>query len=133
MKILKTKYAKTHHFSCDCPMNILLLAENTYHLALYNFLTCGIRSCARCVDCIMQHGARSLVNWFILRLAAPKSLFKALQRSKKVQEARKDSLMKLRRALMMLFFSLTSYGESTHHYNIFHSKGTFPPLAITIF
>lgn len=91
MKILKAKYAKTHQFFYDCPINILLLVEHAYCLALYNFPICGVRSCARCVESVMQHRARRLVNWFILRLAAPKSPFKALQRPKKLQEVKKLS------------------------------------------
>lgn len=93
MKILKAKYAKTYPFFYDCPINILLLVEHTYHLAVYSFTICGIRSCVRCVECVMQHRARRLVNWFILRLAAPKSPFKALQGPKNVQEV-KNCLVK---------------------------------------
>lgn len=91
MKILKAKDVKIYPFVYDCPINILLLVEHTYHLSLYNFPIHGIISCARCVQCVIEHRARRLVNCFILRLAAPKSPFKALQRPKKVQEVKKLS------------------------------------------
>lgn len=84
-KILKVKYAKTHPSFSDCPINISLLVKHTCHLPLYNFLILGIeiRSCARCVNvqCSTWKGV-----WLVLRLAAPKSPFKAVQKYKNVQE-----------------------------------------------
>lgn len=88
-KILK--YVKAYPFFYDCPINISLLVEHTCHLPSYNFpiLEIEIRSCARCVMCNAAPGKESSKLVFFLRLAAPKPPFKALQKSKKVQEVKK--------------------------------------------